>query len=58
MKSGDIVKFVKVIDPGDEEIRMRIKEVNGDRVLVEALVDMQLKPTYVYPRNDVITCAF
>lgn len=57
MKKGDIVKFKAAVDPGDEKVRMRLLEdPDGDRVLVEALVGMQLNPTYVYPIKDLIEC--
>ena len=57
MKKGDIVKFREVADPGDEKVWMRLLEdPDGGRVLVEALVGMQLNPTYVYPVNDLVMC--
>ena len=57
MKKGDIVKFKDVVDPGDEEVRMRLLEdPDGGRVLVEALVGMEFNPTYVYPVKDLVEC--
>lgn len=57
MKKGDIVRFREVVDPGDEEVRMRLLEdPDGGRVLVEALMGMELNPTYIYPVNDLLEC--
>ena len=58
MKKGDVVRFRKVVDPGDEKVRMRLLEdPDGGRVLVEALVGMELNPTYIYPTEDLVECA-
>ena len=54
MKSGDIVKFKKVVDAGDETLRMVVDWVDGGRVHVTALVDMELKPTNIYPESDLV----
>ena len=57
MKKGDIVKFNQVVEPGDEKVRMRLLEdPDGGRVLVEAMVGMELNPTYVYPIKDLVKC--
>ncbi|MDH4164357.1 MAG: hypothetical protein OEW15_16970 [Nitrospirota bacterium] len=57
MKKGDIVKFKETVDVGDEKVRMRLLEdPDGGRVLVEALVGMQLNPTYVYQVKDLVEC--
>lgn len=53
MKSGDIVKFKTVVDKGDETIRMVVNWVDGGRVHVTALVDMEIKPTYIYPESEL-----
>lgn len=47
MKNGDTVQFKQ---PYSDEIglQMRVLEMRGDRVLVEAQVDMFLKPTSVH----------
>lgn len=43
------------MDPGDEKVRMRLlQNPDGGRVLVEALVGMEINPTYVYPVKDVV----
>lgn len=55
MKRGDIVKFKKVVDPGDDRIRMRLLEdPDGGRVLVESLVGMVINPTFVYQVDDLV----
>ena len=42
MKKGDIVKFRKAVDPGDERLRMiLLEDPDGGRVLVESVVNMK-----------------
>lgn len=49
MKKGEIVKFRNVVDPGDEDIRMiLLEDPDGGRVLVESIVDMNIRPTCRY----------
>lgn len=57
MQKGDIVKFKKVVDVGDETLRMVLLE-NPDRgsVLVEAIIDMNIKPTYRHSVEDLKVC--
>ena len=55
MKRGDIVKFKKVVEPGDDRIRMRLLEdPDGGRVLVESLVGMTINPTSIYQVDDLV----
>ena len=55
MKRGDIVKFKKVVEPGDDRIRMRLLEdPDGGRVLVESLVEMTINPTSIYQVDDLV----
>lgn len=57
MKAGNIVKFKKVIDAGDENIRMVVLEdADRERVLVETLVGMNFNPTYRYNVEDLEVC--
>jgi hypothetical protein len=57
MKKGNIVKFKKVVDAGDENIRMVLLEnPDGGRVLVEDIVDMNLKPTCRYNVDELEVC--
>lgn len=42
MKKGDIVKFRKAVDPGDENLRMiLLEDPDGVRVLVVSVVVAQ-----------------
>lgn len=42
MKKGDIVKFRKAVDPGDEYLRMiLLAGPDGGQVLVKSIVDMK-----------------
>jgi hypothetical protein len=55
MKKGDIVRFKEIKEPGDDILRMKLLEdPDGDRVLVRALVDMKIQPTYVYSANELV----
>lgn len=57
MKKGDIVKFKKVVDAGDETLRMVLLEnPDGGRVLVAAVVDMNIKPTSRHNVEDLELC--
>lgn len=57
MRKGDIVKFRKVVDPGDESLRMiLLEDPDGGRVLVESLVDMKIRPTSRYNVEDIEFC--
>ncbi len=57
MKKGDLVKFKKSVDPGDDTLRMFLEDnpENG-RVLVRCLVDMAIQPTSVYLVEDLKLC--
>ena len=41
------------LDADGKQIPMRVLEVNGDRLLLQSLVDMNIKPTSVHPLVDV-----
>ena len=57
MKKGDIVKFKKVVEEGDENLRMLLLEdPDGGRVLVVAIVDMIFKPTSRHNVEDLEVC--
>lgn len=60
MKKGDIVKFKKVVDPGDEEVIMCLAEdPDGGRVLVETLdTGLPIPPTNRYNVEDLKECKF
>ena len=58
MKKGDIVKFRKAVDVGDEDLRMiLLEDPDGGRVLVESIVDMKIRPTYRYSVDDLEACS-
>lgn len=57
MKKGDIVKFRNVVDEGDENLRMiLLEDPDGGRVLVESIVDMNIRPTCRYNLEDLMVC--
>lgn len=57
MRKGDIVKFRKAVDPGDEDLRMiLLEDPDGGRVLVESIVDMKIRPTYRYSIEELEIC--
>lgn len=43
LKVGDIVKYSKP-QPGEEPYRFKLREVNGDRVLIELICRFTIKP--------------
>lgn len=54
MKTGDMVKFVNIVDPGDDEARMiLIDNPSKGRVTVEHIVNMAIRPTSVYNVEDL-----
>jgi hypothetical protein len=59
MEIGDIVKFRKMVDPGDDKTRMRVLEIHHpnkyrpEEARVEAIVDMPIRPQNSYPTSDL-----
>jgi len=54
MKKGDVVKFKKIVDPGDENVRMvLLEDPDGGRVLVEYISDLNIKPTFRYDVQEL-----
>jgi hypothetical protein len=53
MKAGDKVRFIEVKDPGDELCEFTVLEVRGDRVLIELVCDMPIRPMSVVPAGEV-----
>ena len=55
MKKGDVVKFIQDCNLSISEASERfiVLEPRGDRVLVQAVCDMNLKPTFVYPASSL-----
>ena len=57
MKIGDVVKFREILEPGDDLCRFVVRELRGDRVLVEEFAvcqHMSIKPHDVFPIADLI----
>ncbi len=53
-KNGQIVKFSKPLDPGDETAQMVILEMRGDRALTQTLnTGMVIAPTGVYMVDEL-----
>ena len=52
MKANDIVKYSKP-QKGEEDIRFVLREINGDRVLIELICDWAIKPTEVVAISEV-----
>ena len=52
MKTNDIVKYSKP-RKGEEDIRFVLRELNGDRVLIELICDWAIKPTEVVAISEV-----
>jgi hypothetical protein len=44
MKTNDTVKYRKP-QKGEENLRFVLREINGDRVLIELICDWTIKPT-------------
>ena len=56
VRVGDVVRFAKVMDPGDETARMTVLEVEADRnwALVEDICDLPLKPTRTVRLSEIV----
>ena len=52
MRINDIVKYCKP-QKGEEDIRFVLREINGDRVLIELICDWTIKPTEVVAISEV-----
>lgn len=52
MKINDIVKYSKP-QKGEEDIRFTLREINGDRVLIEMICDWTIKPTETVAISEV-----
>lgn len=52
MKVGDLVKY-KNPRPGEEDIRFVLRELNGDRVLIEFVCDYRIKPLETVAIDEV-----
>jgi len=52
MKANDCVKYSKP-QKGEEGLRFILREINGDRVLVELICDWAIKPVETLPMEEV-----
>ena len=52
MKLNDIVRYSKP-QTGEENIRFVLREINGDRVMIELICDWVIKPTETVPITEV-----
>lgn len=52
MKVGDVVKYSKP-QPGEDDIRFILRELNGDRVLIELICDYRIKPLETVAIDEV-----
>ena len=53
-KIGQKVKFAAFVDAGDIVARFRVLEVNGDRLLIQFICDMTIKPTQVVRVDEIV----
>ncbi len=56
VKVGDVVRYVRTIDTGDEDCRFVVVEDNGDRLMIKLICDLRIPPVYVVPRCEVSVC--
>jgi hypothetical protein len=52
MKLYDIVKYITP-QKGEEDLHFVLREINGDRVLIELICDWAIKPTEVVAISEV-----
>jgi hypothetical protein len=56
VKVGDVVRYVRTVDPGDEECRFMVTEDNGDRLKITLICDLPIPPVCVVPRCEITVC--
>lgn len=52
---GQLVKFAAPITTAEESERFTVLELRGDRILVQFVCDLTIKPTSVYSTADMIS---
>ncbi|MDD5704958.1 MAG: hypothetical protein PHR35_03475 [Kiritimatiellae bacterium] len=52
MNENDVVKYSRPQE-GEESLRFILREVNGDRVLIELICDWPIKPVETVPIDQV-----
>jgi hypothetical protein len=58
LKLGKTVKFVTPATAEEAEERFIVLELRGDRVLVEFICDLAIRPTFVYLIQDLSIVPF
>ena len=53
MHVNQVIKFNNPTDAAEAALRFTVLELRGDRVLVEAICNMNLKPTFAYMFNEL-----
>lgn len=51
--AGDRVRFREAIDPGDESSVFDVVEDNGDRIMIQLVCDLPIRPVTVVDRADM-----
>jgi hypothetical protein len=47
------VRFIETLDPGDELCLFDVVEDNGDRLMIELICDLPIRPVQAVRRADV-----
>lgn len=54
MKKGDIAKFKNPLSPTEEKERfILLEDPDGDRVLVEGICNLPIRPTTIYRIEEI-----
>lgn len=52
---GQRVKFAAPLNEDERQERFTVVELRGDRVLVEFICDMNIRPSFVYLTADLVS---
>ena len=55
MQVGNLVRFANPLTTAEQSERFVVLEMRGDRVLVEFVCPMTIRPTFVYLLSDITT---
>lgn len=55
MQVGNLVRFANPLTTAEQSERFVVLEMRGDRVLVEFVCTMTIRPTFVYLLSDLTT---
>lgn len=50
---GQTVKYANP-EQGEEDLRFKVLEDNGDRLVVEMICDWYIKPTHCFPKSEYV----